>query len=68
MGPLEVAPFQSVLLVYPLIFANASLTRSLWPLIATPASAREAFFAKDRLEAQDVPMNAAFSPSSLFSV
>jgi hypothetical protein len=68
MGTLEVAPFQSVLLVYPLILAKASLRRSLWPLIATPASAREAFSAKELLEAQDVPMNATFSPSSLFSV
>jgi pimeloyl-ACP methyl ester carboxylesterase len=37
---------------HPLIFAKVSLTRSLWPLIATPDLAREAFYAKDLPEAQ----------------
>jgi pimeloyl-ACP methyl ester carboxylesterase len=32
---------------HPLTFAKVSLTRSLWPLIATPGLAREAFYAKD---------------------
>jgi pimeloyl-ACP methyl ester carboxylesterase len=39
---------------HPLIFARVSLTRSLWPLIATPDLAREAFYAKDLPEAQMV--------------
>jgi pimeloyl-ACP methyl ester carboxylesterase len=39
---------------HPLIFAKVSLTRSLWPLIATPQLAREAFYAKDLPEAQMV--------------
>jgi pimeloyl-ACP methyl ester carboxylesterase len=37
---------------HPLIFAEVSLTRSLWPLIATPGLAREAFYAKDLPEEQ----------------
>jgi pimeloyl-ACP methyl ester carboxylesterase len=39
---------------HPLIFAKVSLTRSLWPLIATPDLAREAFYAKDLPEEQMV--------------
>jgi pimeloyl-ACP methyl ester carboxylesterase len=39
---------------HPLVFAKVSLTRSLWPLIATPDLAREAFYAKDLPEAQMV--------------
>jgi pimeloyl-ACP methyl ester carboxylesterase len=39
---------------HPLIFAKVSLTQSLWPLIATPDLAREAFYAKDLPEEQMV--------------
>jgi pimeloyl-ACP methyl ester carboxylesterase len=37
---------------HPLIFSKVSLTQSLWPLIATPDLAREAFYAKDLPEVQ----------------
>ena len=36
----------------PLAFAKANLTLSLWPLVATPALAREAFFSSSMPDAQ----------------